>query len=201
MSRFKKFSKAEVKFSDEEYEFATHEIIAEYLAKRLKTDTIADLCCSIGSNSIQFARFSNKVIVVDINKERLEKARHNAKLYNVDKKIEFVLGDVLDDSFLSRIKADIVFIDPDWSKDGDCEVHVTDINKTIPPIPEIFQKIKNNITENIAIKLSKEMDLDSLRSLGSCEIEYIKLDNILKFVMAYFGNIKKVKGVTNINIK
>ena len=74
MSRFKKFSKAEVKFSDEEYEFATHEIIAEYLAKRLKTDTIADLCCSIGSNSIQFARFSNKVIVVDINKERLEKA-------------------------------------------------------------------------------------------------------------------------------
>jgi 16S rRNA G966 N2-methylase RsmD len=201
VSRFKKFSNPEVRFNNEEYEFATHEIIAEYLAKRLKTNTIADLCCSIGSNAIQFARFSDKVVVVDISRERLEKARNNARLYNVDKKIEFILGDVLDDSLLKRIRADIVFIDPDWSKDGNCEVHVTDINNTIPPVTEIFQKIKSNITGNIAIKLSKEMNMESVRKLGSCEIEYIKLNNTLKFVVAYFGNLKKVEGVTNINIE
>jgi len=93
VSSFDKFSNPNVKFDEEEYAFATHEILAEYLAKRLKTNTIADLCCSIGSNSIQFAKFSNKVIAVDINKERLEKAKYNAKLYNIDKKIEFILGD------------------------------------------------------------------------------------------------------------
>jgi len=201
VSNFKKFSKSNVKFNEEEYAFATHEILAEYLAKRLKTNTIADLCCSIGSNSIQFAKFSNKVIAVDINKERLEKTKHNAKLYNIDKKIEFILGDILDDSLLSKIKADIVFIDPDWSKDGNFNIHVIDVNKTIPPISLVFEKIKKHISENIAVKLSKNMDIDSVKKLGSCELEYVYLNNVLKFIIAYFGNLKKVEGVTKINIE
>ena len=171
VSEFNKFSNQNVKFNDEEYEFATHEIIAEYLARRLKNDTIADLCCSVGSNTIQFARFSNKVIAVDIDEERLKKAKDNAWLYGVDKKIEFVLGDVLDDSLLSKIKADIVFIDPDWSEDGDCEVHVKDIKETTPPVPETFEKIRNNITENIAIKLPKTMNIESVKNMGQCELE------------------------------
>ncbi len=201
MNNFKKFSNPNVKFDEEEYEFATHEILAEYLAKRLKTNTIADLCCSVGSNSIQFAKFSDKVVAIDISKERLEKARYNAKLYNVDKKIEFILGDVLDDSLLRKIRADIVFIDPDWSKEGNYEVHVTDINKTVPPIPEIFEKVKENISKNIAIKFSKNMNINSVKELGHCELEYVYLNDVLKFIIAYFGNLKNVEGATKINIK
>ncbi len=201
MNNFKKFSNPNVKFDEEEYEFATHEILAEYLAKRLKTNTIADLCCSVGSNSIQFAKFSDKVVAIDISKERLEKARYNAKLYNVDKKIEFILGDVLDDSLLRKIRADIVFIDPDWSKEGNYEVHVTDINKTVPPIPEIFEKVKESISKNIAIKFSKNMNINSVKELGHCELEYVYLNDVLKFIIAYFGNLKNVEGATKINIK
>lgn len=54
-----------------------------------------DAFCGVGGNAIQFAFTCERVIAIDINAERLEMARHNAAVYGVADRIEFILGDFL----------------------------------------------------------------------------------------------------------
>lgn len=75
-------------------------MIAEHTAWRMSESlgphcTVVDAMCGCGGNSIQFARYFDKVIAVDINPERIEMARHNADIYGVMEKIEFIAGDFL----------------------------------------------------------------------------------------------------------
>jgi methylase of polypeptide subunit release factors len=47
----------------------------------------------VGSNAIQFARYFDKVIAIDIDPVKISCAKHNAKIYGVLDKIEFITGD------------------------------------------------------------------------------------------------------------
>jgi len=51
----------------------------------------------VGGNSIQFARQEHiaHVIAIDIDASRLAMAEHNARIYGVAHKIEFLLGDYM----------------------------------------------------------------------------------------------------------
>lgn len=52
------------------------------------------------------------VIAVDIDPVKLELARHNAGVYGVSDRIEFILGDYL--LVAPTLKADVVFLSPPW---------------------------------------------------------------------------------------
>ena len=52
-----------------------------------------DAFCGVGGNAIQFAQTCDRVIAIDVDARRLELARNNARVYGVQDKIEFVLGD------------------------------------------------------------------------------------------------------------
>src|SRR5574341_2080702 len=83
-------------------QLATPEIVARYIAKRLKTDIIADLGCGIGGQVIFFAKECRKVYAVERNPERLEYAKKNCELYGA-KNVEFIEGDALSESVKERV--------------------------------------------------------------------------------------------------
>mgnify|MGYP001807197163 CR=1 FL=1 len=53
-----------------------------------------------------------QVIAVEISAERLAMAQHNARLYGVEHKIEFICGDFFD--VAPTLAADGVFLSPPW---------------------------------------------------------------------------------------
>ena len=107
----------------------TPEIIADHIAKEAhaiaftnKKDAsaktvILDAFCGVGGNTIQFARYFDEVIAVDLDEGRLEMARHNASIYGLADKIKFVHGDVfkvLPDLVDEKGTVDLVFMSPPW---------------------------------------------------------------------------------------
>jgi trimethylguanosine synthase len=118
----------------------TPERVADQIAERCRCDTILDAFCGVGGNAIAFAKTCERgarnlgvllcaiaqigggaVIALDTNPTRLALARHNAVLYGVADRIEFVLADYLSfaRSYLSlpstsNRKIDVVFLSPPW---------------------------------------------------------------------------------------
>ena len=64
-------------------------------ADRLACDIAVDAFGGVGGNSVQLARSCKMTIVTDINMERLLLAKHNAVVYDVATKLDFVCGDFL----------------------------------------------------------------------------------------------------------
>ena len=54
---------------------------------------IVDCFCGVGGNAIQFAFTCNHVIAIDIDPHKIALARHNAAVYGVADRIEFIVGD------------------------------------------------------------------------------------------------------------
>lgn len=52
------------------------------------------------------------VIAIDIDAKKIEMARHNAEIYGVADRIEFIVGDFLQLS--DSLRADVVFLSPPW---------------------------------------------------------------------------------------
>ncbi|KAI0923699.1 hypothetical protein AcV5_009174 [Taiwanofungus camphoratus] len=73
----------------------TPERVAEQIAERCRCDVVLDAFCGVGGNAIAFARTCERVIALDTSPVRLALARHNAALYGVADRIEFVLADFI----------------------------------------------------------------------------------------------------------
>jgi len=52
------------------------------------------------------------VIAVDIDPEKVKLARHNAEVYGVADRIEFLVADFF--QVAPKLKADVVFLSPPW---------------------------------------------------------------------------------------
>lgn len=61
-----------------------------------RCSVIVDAFAGVGGNAIQFALTCDRVIAVELCAQRLETARHNAEVYGVADKIEFICGDFLE---------------------------------------------------------------------------------------------------------
>ncbi|KAI6014419.1 Tgs1 protein [Pisolithus microcarpus] len=112
----------------------TPERIASQIAERCRCDVILDAFCGVGGNAIAFAKTCHRVIAMDNSPTRLALARHNATIYGVADRIEFVLADYIAfaHSYLARWEAittshpintgpdakrrpiDVVFLSPPW---------------------------------------------------------------------------------------
>ncbi|KAI0332688.1 S-adenosyl-L-methionine-dependent methyltransferase [Cubamyces sp. BRFM 1775] len=106
----------------------TPERVADQIAERCRCEVILDAFCGVGGNAIAFARTCERVIALDISPVRLALARHNAAIYGVQDRIEFVLADFLSfaralqtlprsengDGQPHRRKIDVVFLSPPW---------------------------------------------------------------------------------------
>lgn len=92
---------------------ATPEALAMRLADGA-TGVVIDGTCGVGALAIAHARQAGvqRVIAVDVSEDRLAMARHNAAIYGVADRIEFVHADVLD--VLRGQRADRLVLDPPW---------------------------------------------------------------------------------------
>ena len=71
------------------------------------------------------------VVAIDIDRERLDLARHNATVYGVVDRIEFLQGDFL--QLAPRLRADVVFLSPPWGGPDYLTADVFDIKTMIVP--------------------------------------------------------------------
>ncbi|KAL1746592.1 RNA cap guanine-N2 methyltransferase-domain-containing protein [Schizophyllum fasciatum] len=103
----------------------TPEAIANQIAERCRCDTILDAFCGVGGNAIAFAQTCQRVIALDTDPTRLALARHNAQIYGVADRIEFILTDYVAfaEAYINRASAssastvrmiDVVFLSPPW---------------------------------------------------------------------------------------
>ena len=61
-----------------------------------RCSVVVDAFAGVGGNAIQFALTCDRVIAVELCPQRLETARHNAQVYGVAHKIDFICGDFLE---------------------------------------------------------------------------------------------------------
>jgi trimethylguanosine synthase len=185
----------------------TPELVADRIAERCRCDTILDAFCGVGGNAIAFAKTCERgtsippglpslvetspVIALDISPTRLALARHNAQIYGVADRIEFVLSDYISfanaylsvGSGTSPRKIDVVFLSPPWGGpsyiSGDTRpsspvkpaaeqppVHPTYTLASIQPVhgAELFH-LSRRITRNIAYYLPRNTQLEEISDL------------------------------------
>ncbi|NXE34452.1 TGS1 synthase, partial [Ptilorrhoa leucosticta] len=190
--RYRLFSRFDegIKLDREGWFSVTPEKIAEHIAVRVSQsfncDIVVDAFCGVGGNAIQFALTSKRVIAIDIDPEKLRLARHNAEVYGVAEHIDFLCGDFL--ALAAGLRADVVFLSPPWGGPDYATAEIFDIQTMICPDGYPFQ-----ITNNIVYFLPRNADINQVASLagpgGKVEIEQNFLNNKLKTITAYFGDL------------
>lgn len=146
--RYQIFSRFDegVKLDRDSWKNTTHEKIAKYIAKYIyqscTVDKVLDSFCGVGGNTIQLAKLF-KVYAVDIDPTKINYAKHNAKLYNVEKNIEFVESDYLE--LNEKFQADIAFLAPDYTG----SVHSLDLQTMVKP--DFVQVIKKSLEHSATV--------------------------------------------------
>ena len=143
---------------------------------------------------MQFAKTCTKVIAIDIDPKKIEAAKNNARVYGVEDRIEFIVGDFFK-IIPTLYTADVVFLSPPWGGPEYLGADVYDLQAMIPMDGiKIFDEALK-ITENIAYYVPKNTNVDQLISLagpgGNVEIEQNILNTKVKTVTAYFGELIK----------
>ena len=120
---------------------------------------------------------------------RIECARHNAEIYGVADRIEFIVGNYFD--LLPFLKADVVFLSPPWGGPEYLKAPKFDIQKMGGLDGKQIFTDTLTITPNIAYFLPRNTDPAQLLELGSdyCELEGNYINEKLKTVTAYFGEL------------
>ncbi|RPB00621.1 S-adenosyl-L-methionine-dependent methyltransferase [Choiromyces venosus 120613-1] len=132
-------------------------------------ETILDVFCGIGGNTIQFALSTSckRVIAVDKDQAAIDCARHNAKIYGVLDKIEFVVGDVfkLIEDQDPRLVADAVFISPPWGGPSYRDLAVFDLDTMEPYSVTYLVEQAQKISTNFALYLPRTSDLNQIAKI------------------------------------
>ncbi|XP_006562905.1 trimethylguanosine synthase isoform X2 [Apis mellifera] len=196
LKRYRLFSKFDqgIKLDRESWFSVTPEKIAEHIAERCKCDTIIDAFCGAGGNAIQFAFTCERVLAIDIDPVKIELARNNARIYGVDDRIEFIVGDFF--TLASKLIADVVFLSPPWGGPGYAKNETFDLNNIMHPIGgENLFNIARKITDHVAYFLPRNVDTMQLAMLagvgGGVEVEQNFLDKKLIALTAYYGELPR----------
>ncbi|MBS3107322.1 hypothetical protein J4468_00215 [Candidatus Woesearchaeota archaeon] len=161
------------KYRSEDLRFATPKAVADYRAKRLSCDTLLEIGAGVGFQTIAFSRTCNKVIAVEIDKERFKFLK-----INLDKAKNTVL--INGDALKEDLQADVIFVDTE--REPSEKERTLDTIK--PNIKKILEKFKN---KNICIEVPPQTRNIEL----NCEKEYVSLHNKLNRLNLYFNDLKK----------
>lgn len=167
---------------------SVQEVAALHVAERLKEfKSCIELCCAVGAMTIPLTTFIPKVYGIDLDPQRIADAKINAKTYGADNKATFIVGDVLDESLLKSIEAEVAILDPDWSAEGGIKSdHTIDIDLMQPSMRQMILLSRKWVTTNIVVRVPKYFTLATLEEFGPHELESIYIDDKLKFKVVYF---------------
>ncbi|HLA43178.1 MAG TPA: class I SAM-dependent methyltransferase [Aggregatilineales bacterium] len=169
-------------FTDEALQQATTQTVAEHHARILMGyNTIADLGCGIGGDSIALGKNASdpsaSVIGVDLDRLRLQMARHNAAVYGAN--ASFIQADLTHPLPIRDIPA--AFFDPARRSD---HKRIFSVQDYIPPLDSVQQwGFRAMLT-----KLSPGVDINELRYLQS-GTEFVSESGDLKEALLHSGDL------------
>ncbi|KAL6504883.1 hypothetical protein OROHE_023641 [Orobanche hederae] len=171
----------------------TPEPIAKHHAVRCGAGVIVDCFTGVGGNAIQFAQRGQHVIAIDIDPKRITYAQHNAAIYGVSDRIDFLLGDSL--LRAPELKGDVVFLSPPWGGPDYLKEQTFDIKTMLKPCDGYFLfNFAKKIAPKVVMFLPRNCDINQLAELAlsasppwSLEVEKNYLNNRLKAITAYFS--------------
>jgi SAM-dependent methyltransferase len=178
-----KFSLAKrMAFDRESAEIATPEIVANYRAKRLACDSVLDIGCGMGGDTIALAGTCKKVTALELDSQRAEFASKNCEAYN-RKNVKIIQENAME-SDLARFGARYAFSDPTRRVEGR---RVKDFSETLPPTDQLIQKLAG--FKGFCIEASQQLKPEEIKF--DCEKEYISLNGELVCLSLFFGELKK----------
>jgi SAM-dependent methyltransferase len=175
-----KFSHAAVMyFTREALEQASGETIARYRAQRYRAyDTVADLCCGAGGDTLALAAVA-RVAAVDSDPLRLAMARANARAHGLAERIAFAQADLEIDPIPA---AQAIFFDPARRGGGRRVFALADYR---PPVALVTRWRER--TPAIGVKVAPGVSDEDLGDLDVPEVEFISVDGELKEAALWFG--------------
>ncbi len=168
---------------EEEVRFGTPIEVASYRADRLMCDTLLEIGCGVGFQTLAFAKVCKKVIAVDIDKTRIDRAKWNLAKYGI-KNVEFHAKDALDKEFIKSLpKINVIFCDPSRPPSEE-ERKAASLSPTIEEIQQAYKNVKELAYE--VPPFLKELPEDA-------EKEFLTLNGALNRLTLYFGNLKQAE--------
>lgn len=169
-----------IRADDEGLVGATPEALATRIAEGA-SGVVLDGTCGVGSLAIAYARQPGvtKVIALDLDAGRLAMARHNARIYGVSDRIDFVRGDVVERA--GDIPADLLVLDPPWGGRGYDRDRVT-LDELGLDVRAALERFRGPVV----LKLPRSFDPSTLP--GDFDVEALIDDRgILKMLIARRG--------------
>ncbi|XP_035445235.2 trimethylguanosine synthase-like [Spodoptera frugiperda] len=185
-SLFHRFDEG-IRLDRESWFSVTPEVVARHIAEKHTYDVVLDAFCGAGGNTIQFAKTCNKVIAIDIDPNKIEMAIHNAKVYGVEDKIEFIVGDFF--KLAPDLKADMVFLSPPWGGPSYSKAKEYDVESMLRPRPASeLMRVARTISPNVELFLPRNTRRDQIVSLArkGVEIEKNYIGRGLVGITAYY---------------
>nr|XP_027197125.1 trimethylguanosine synthase-like [Dermatophagoides pteronyssinus] len=217
---FSRFNQG-IRLDKESWYSVTPESIAKHIAERLQNTLskrypdrsmagfiVMDPFCGAGGNIIQFALqpLIRKVYAIDIDPEKIAMAKHNARIYECDKKIEFICGDFFQFTKHNRFPdiIDACFYSPPWGGPDYIKLKKFSLNHMIPNGFDICRHTSKYLTQNIIMLLPRNFDEIELQKVSDLvynvdpnqptqqarvvELERNMIFNKVKTITAYFGD-------------
>lgn len=184
---------------------AASEHTAQRIISKLGKVPVFEVCSGVGGTTIFLANHLPHIYALDINAKRIEAAKINVETFGVADKVTFIQGDAMDEKIMIQVKhkgVKAVVTDVEWRDDLSLSLAETtpDIFKTIPETPGLYQKLKRNVTDNIAMHMAANTNKEQLQKLDKCEIEEMIFEEKVKFINVYFGDLIDKGGLTRFNM-
>lgn len=102
------------------------------------------------------------MIAIDIDSTKIELARQNARVYGVEDRIEFIVGDFFE--LAPFLKSDVVFLSPPWGGPDYTKNPKYSLNDIKPIDGAEIYKIASRITENVVFYLPRNINVHQVRN-------------------------------------
>ncbi|KAK1268993.1 hypothetical protein QJS04_geneDACA022849 [Acorus gramineus] len=165
--RYSLFSRYDegIEMDDEGWFSVTPEAIAATHAERVSgSAVVVDGFCGVGGNTIQFATKCSHVVAIDVDPRKVGFAANNAKVYGVEDRIDFVVGDFFE--IAPSLKADVVFLSPPWGGPAYSTVEKFTLDFLKPLDGYSIFQVAQKITPNIIMYLPRNVDLHQVEELS-----------------------------------
>ncbi|KAI9868696.1 MAG: Trimethylguanosine synthase [Trichoglossum hirsutum] len=193
--------------TDDSWFGTTPEPVANKIAEHLshaEGNTIIDAFAGAGGNTIAFAKLDRweKIIAIEKDPEAIACAKHNAEIYGVGDRIQWINGDcfeVLQNqtySFFEFKRPCVIFASPPWGGPGYRSDEIFDLSTMHPySVNEIHDAIAK-ISPDIAMYLPRTSDLRQLARYASggrkIEVVHYCMEGASKALCAYLGGLSTV---------
>ena len=179
-----------IQMDEESWYSVTHESIAEHIAQECSwAHRVMDGFGGAGGNVIQFARYCDEVVSVELDPQRIDYCRNNARIYGVEHKIKFVQGDFLEVGD-KQGEVDVLFMSPPWGGPSYMTSKKYDIMTMMTPDIRNILEVCERVTRNVILYLPRNVDPLQITQL----FQYMpSVERKVEFQLYYFG--QKIKTI------